>query len=229
MEALTKLKPKKKRVRDKPGDFYACGKCTKKKRCCRCPGRRLDGTVSPPTLPSYELPTSNDEYLHELLLDPTNEQHWDAFKKRHYLDLRRNWTELQRVIQCLQLFVKHSKKAQYAELLKKLENWVDTHPYMRTLSKYNNMGVEQSEFSAELDARMSSVCRSSDTSPDSEPPRKKIKKQSTIQDNINENMENILKQALIMRAADTPVDEDKLRMLVKKRFGSDFWTMGWRK
>jgi hypothetical protein len=34
-----------------PG-FLPCGKCTKKKKCCRCPGRRLDGRVTPPTLPS---------------------------------------------------------------------------------------------------------------------------------------------------------------------------------
>lgn len=54
-----------------------------------------------------------------------------------------------------------SGNVQYAELLKILQKWADENQRIRFLSKYKNMGVEPSEFSAEIDARLSSALRSS--------------------------------------------------------------------
>ena len=50
-------------------------------------------------------------------------RHWDAFRSRNHGELRRAYTELLRVIQCLRLFVNQSGNVQYAELLKILQKW----------------------------------------------------------------------------------------------------------
>ncbi len=170
MDELKTFRPKKKRVR--PPKYRPCGKCTTKMKYCRCP-------ASPLTLPSYELPTSDDEHLKALLLEPTNLRHWDAFRSRNHGELRRAWSELLRVIQCLRLFVNQSGNVQYAELLKMLQKWADENQRIQFLSKYKNMGVEPSEFSAEIDARLSSALRSTTIS--GQPTKKRTKKNKELE------------------------------------------------
>ena len=135
--------------RHKPKGQY----CSRRKKYCTCPVART-------ALPSYELPVSDDDDLQALLREPTNLGHWDAFRKRDYSDIRRTWSELLRVIPLLRLFVNHSGNAEYAELLRLLQEWVDGKPQMRYLSKYKNMGVEPSEFSEDIEARLTSLMSS---------------------------------------------------------------------